>query len=232
MNQAVASAPHRNARLVRLLAELAMIEEDWPHKDFADRLGQMLSFADSIVLADAHKVKPERGFVVVTDSCEDLKQAVLHTKTKLVNGVIQSCAGAADRPKIRWPDLEETASEIPFERYHRFYLSHQRDQDLALRVVRSSAREALTGCTPALKKLAVLDRALEDTLWDQTYRMLALIPRLLQRRFNLLQQQAQPGWLQQFRKDVQALLLAELDLRLQPVLGLVEALEREVSRKS
>ncbi|HCB41034.1 MAG TPA: DUF3348 domain-containing protein, partial [Gammaproteobacteria bacterium] len=57
-------------------------------------------------------------------------------------------------------------------------------------------------------------------------------PRLLQRRFNLLQQQAQPGWLQQFRKDVQALLLAELDLRLQPVLGLVEALEREVSRKS
>jgi hypothetical protein len=33
----------------------------------------------------------------------------------------------------------------------------------------------------------------------------------------------------QFRKDVQSLLLAELDLRLQPVLGLVESLERSTS---
>ena len=209
-----------------------MIEEDWPHKEFADRLGQMLNFADSIVLADAHKVRPERGFVAVTDSCEDLKQAVAHTKNTLVNSVIQSCSLQTERPKILWPPVQEDDPELRFERFHRFYLSHQRDQDLALRIVRSSAREALTGCTPGLKKLAVLDRALEDTLWDQTHRFLALIPNLLQRRFDRLQQQAQPGWLHQFRKDVQALLLAELDLRLQPVLGLVEALEQEVNRKS
>ena len=32
------------------------------------------------------------------------------------------------------------------------------------------------------------------------------------------------GWLAEFYKDVQELLLAELDVRLQPVLGLLEAL--------
>ena len=232
MNQAITPSPHRHVRLVRLLTDLAMIEEDWPHKDFADRLGQMFNFADSIILADAHKVKPERGFIAVTDSCDDLKQAVLHTKSKLVSGIIQSCDPAAERPKVRWPMVAESDPELQFDRFHRFYLAHQREQDLALRALRSSGREALAGCTPQLKKLAVLDRVLEDTLWDHTARFLATVPRLLERRFDHLRVQGQSGWLDQFRKDIQSLLLAELDLRLQPVLGLVEALEREVTPKS
>ena len=232
MNQAFSPSPHRQVRLVRLLSDLAMIEDDWPQKEFADRLGQMLNFADSIILADAHKVRPERGFIAVTDGSEDLKQAVLHTKAKLVNGIIQSCDPAAERPKIRWPAVAEDDPELTYDRFHRFYLAHQREQDLALRAVRSSGREALTGCTPALKKLALLDRVLEDTLWDQTARLLAMVPRLLERRFDYLRTQDQPGWLAQFRKDIQSLLLAELDLRLQPVLGLVAALEREVTPKS
>ncbi len=209
-----------------------MVEEDWPQRDFADRLGQMLNFADSIVLADAHKVKTERGFLAVTDDCEDLKQAVMHTKSRLVEGIIQSCDPAVERPKILWPRVREGDPELQFERIQRFYLSHQREQDLALRVVRSSAREALSGCTPALKKLAVLDRALEDTLWDHTTRFLAMVPRLLERRFDHLQAEGRTGWLHQLRKDIQSLLLAELDLRLQPVLGLVEALEQEVTPQS
>ena len=232
MNHAVQHSPHHQVRLVRLLTDLAMIEEDWPHKDFADRLGQMINFADSIVLADAHKVKPERGFVSVTAGCDDLKQAVLHSKGKLVEGILHSCDPAAERPKIRWPLVQEEDPELQFERFHRFYLAHQREQDLAMRGLRSSARESLTGCTPALKKLAILDRALEDILWDHTARFLAQVPRLLERRFDHLQATGQAGWLHQFRKDIQSLLLAELDLRLQPVLALVEAIEREVTPKS
>jgi len=230
MTLAVTPAPHRNVRLVKLLTDLAMIEEDWPQRDFADRLGLMLNFADSIVLADAHKVRPERGFVAATDSAEELKQAVLHTKSRLVQGVIDSCTGAVERPKIRWPKVTEADEAISFERFQRFYLAHQLEQDQGVRLIRASARDALSGCTPALKKLALLDQTLEDTLWEQTRRFFALIPALLERRFDQLQAsgQEQDRWLLQLARDIQALLLAELDLRLQPVLGLVEALETEL----
>lgn len=227
MNQALSATPYRNSRLVRLLSELAMVEDDWPDRDFADRLGLMLNFGDSIVLADAHKVKPEKGFVHTTDTADDLKQEVLRTKMVLVNSVIRNCTPGVENPRIKWPQFDDEA-EAFYEPFQRFYGAHQREQDLAIRVVRSAARDALSGCTPALKKLSVLDQALDDTLWDNTRRLFALIPRLLERRFNALQQQQKNHWLDQFRKDIQALLLAELDLRLQPVLGLVEALEKEV----
>lgn len=206
---------------------MALVEDDWPHRDFADRLGLMLNFGDSIILSDAHKVKPEKGFLRNTDSAEDLKQEVLRTKNTLVQRVVQSCTPGSENPRIRWPTVEPVG-DLSYDPFYRFYLAHQREQDLALRVLRAGARDALSGCSPGLKKLSVLDQALDDTLWDHTRRFFALIPRLLERRFALLQKQQQPQWLIQFRKDIQALLLAELDLRLQPILGMVEALEKEV----
>ncbi|AUM14190.1 DUF3348 family protein [Ketobacter alkanivorans] len=228
MNQASSATPHRHSRLVRLLSDFAMVDDDWAYRDFADRLGQMLSFNDSIILSDAHKAKPERGFQRHTESAEDVKQEVLRTKATLVNNVIQSCTSGDGKPRIRWP-VVDAESASGYEPFLRFYSAHQREQDLAIRVVRSAARDALSACSPALKKLALLDQALDDTLWEQIRRFYGVIPRLLERRFNLLRDQ-QPLWLNQFRKDIQALLLAELDLRLQPVLGLVEALEKEVIR--
>lgn len=229
MTQALTPAPHRNVRLVRLLSDFALIEEDWPHREFADRLGQMLNFADSILLADAHKTKPKPGIEVEADPSAEIKQAVLHTKSRLVQGVIESCSETVERPKIRWPALKADANDdLPYERVHGFYISHQREQDQALRMIRSSARDVMSGSSPNLQKLATLDRVLEETLWDHCRRFYAMIPALFERRFQDLQSVGRPGWLNQLRKDIQALLLAELDLRLQPVLGLVEAIEHEV----
>jgi hypothetical protein len=51
----------------------------------------------------------------------------------------------------------------------------------------------------------------------------------LERRYQHLLGAGKPDWARQLRKDIQALLLAELDLRLQPVLGLVEAIEHKVN---
>ena len=39
------------------------------------------------------------------------------------------------------------------------------------------------------------------------------------------------GWLALFRKDLRAVLLAELALRLQPVEGLIAALDNEVTKQ-
>jgi hypothetical protein len=40
------------------------------------------------------------------------------------------------------------------------------------------------------------------------------------------------GWLANFCRELQGVLLAELDLRLQPTVGLIEALSNEVGKRN
>jgi hypothetical protein len=99
-------------------------------------------------------------------------------------------------------------------------------------------RESVSGFSPALAQLAALDTALGDPISAHTRRIFAVVPRLLQKRFEFLieqyrqasagNQREQNLWHQthaQFRSDMQGLLLAEIDTRLLPVLGLIEALD-------
>jgi hypothetical protein len=78
--------------------------------------------------------------------------------------------------------------------------------------------------------------------------LLATLPKLLKKRFAHLRQQHQqtladkqqadkpsqwmmPGaWLARFCNELQTVLLAELDLRLQPAVGLLEALQNEKTK--
>ena len=88
--------------------------------------------------------------------------------------------------------------------------------------------------TKNLKEILYLPPTL--ILPETLQKLLATAPLLLERRFEAMRTKAehdaalttpdaQPhAWLQHFDREWQAHLLAELDLRLQPVLGLVEAL--------
>ena len=91
-------------------------------------------------------------------------------------------------------------------------------------------------------RLAVLDAVMERALGERERSLLANLPVLLAGHFERLRDgaeplpddgdgegaQAVPGapgpWLDVFRKDMQSVLLAELDIRLQPVEGLLAAL--------
>jgi hypothetical protein len=104
------------------------------------------------------------------------------------------------------------------------------------------------GASTRLRLLAALDEALDRILTARERQLLATLPSLLERRFQQLlaaHQRAlldsgqadepllwmQPGgWLAIFCEELQAMLIAELDLRLQPTLGLIEALHNEADR--
>ena len=89
-------------------------------------------------------------------------------------------------------------------------------------------------------RLAVLDAVMERALGERERSLLANLPVLLAGHFERLRDAAQPlpddgdgaqaapgapgPWLDVFRKDMQSVLLAELDIRLQPVEGLLAAL--------
>ena len=118
--------------------------------------------------------------------------------------------------------------------------------EMSIRPLRFNIREALAKASPALEKLAGLDATLDKILRDRERQLLSKVPVLLRKRFEQLfrehQQKAlesgQPdnpagraqagGWLARFRNDMQALLLAELELRLQPAMGLIEALKQDM----
>ena len=141
--------------------------------------------------------------------------------------------------------MELAAAYAP---YRRFYEAHQRDMDLSVQALRINVREALAKASPRLRKLADLDAALEKILRDRESKLLSKVPVLLKKRFeNLFKEHQQKlvdtqqadnpagwmqagGWLARYCNDMQMLLLAEVELRLQPTVGLIEACNEETKQ--
>ena len=141
----------------------------------------------------------------------------------------------------------ESAAE--FSPYRRYYLAHQRDMTASIGTLRTSVRAALSSHSPALERLAALDAVLDQALSTRERTLLSTVSSLLAKRFEHLyathqaarvdaQTEDEParwmepgGWLARFCREMQAVLLAELDTRLQPVAGLIEALHNEVTEK-
>jgi hypothetical protein len=131
---------------------------------------------------------------------------------------------------------------LDFTPYRHFYLAQQRDMEANVGVLRTAARDVLAGLPTAARALREIDAALQVAIAERERALLAAIPRMLERRFETLRDAAsasatgdnatwmQPGgWLATFRRELLALLEAELELRLQPVIGLMETLEHEIA---
>lgn len=79
----------------------------------------------------------------------------------------------------------------------------------------------------AIARLAEVDAVMEVALTPREHTALAKVPDLLAQRFARLQAGAQPHWLDAFRREMQSVLRAELDLRFQPVDALLAALRAQ-----
>lgn len=229
MSHPAVSSPPTHSRLIRYLSELAVLDAAGAARDFGERLGLLLDFSNSILLADALKPTAASTATAEFPDAADIRKTFLQARGQLVAGMVSSCTPGASA-RIKWPELSPDGDRM--EPLHRFYLAHQRDMELGVRALRTTVREALRDADPRLQQLARLDAVLEDSLWDHSRRFLALIPRYLERRISMRQQQAASGNPDSLhlalRKDIQGLLLAELELRLQPVLGLVETLGERI----
>ncbi|MBW8315883.1 MAG: DUF3348 domain-containing protein, partial [Hydrogenophaga sp.] len=85
-----------------------------------------------------------------------------------------------------------------------------------------------------LAQLAALDAALAQMLGGREQRLLNNVPHFLRARFTALRQTAAASdtphdlrWLQGFYTELEQTLLAELDHRLQPVVGMIESISHE-----
>ena len=126
--------------------------------------------------------------------------------------------------------------------YLKFYMAHQAQFDATVQGLHLRIRTMAAGTCDALARLAALDLALADTLYPSARRFFGTVPALVGARFEQLIQQGGTGtaneddmqsrWerlLSAFSEELRSLLEAEMDARLLPVLGLVEAIEEQTN---
>ncbi len=232
-----------SSQLTRSLAELDLLEGAEPTSDFADVLGQWMHFTDAITLSSVldggtAKMVPQSPALREATGARLLAQFE-RSRASMFSSITKSCApsGANTHIKLPFPlDLE-----VSYAPYRRFYEAHQRDMELSVEPLRVNLRDALSKASPRLRKLAQLDTVMDKFLREREGQLLARVPMLLQKRFDAgyaahqehLAARGQPddpaawmrpgGWLARFCHNMQTLLLAEAELRLQPSAGLLEA---------
>lgn len=249
MTRGLQRATFNRSALVRILSDHHPEATD-PKYDFGERLGQWLDLADALTLYSVLNTEAGSG-TPVPPAGGDLPAQLARVRHNLSesirnNGVFgfdPTGAQPATPPRIPFPArLPDADGAADFAHYHRYYLAHQRDMNAVITELRASARKALAGQSAAGKQLAELDAAFESALSARERNLLAAIPLLLGKRFdrhyaehraaivrdNTADDPATwtgPGsWLEAFCHDTQAVLLAELELRLKPVAGLIAAL--------
>ncbi len=113
-----------------------------------------------------------------------------------------------------------------FERYRRVHLEWQRQMAAMVTPLRQQVRRTLARAGGRWQRLALLDALLESQFESQEARALGQVPAWLERRYEQAGAQGDAS-LKLFFADWQALVDAELELRLQPVLGLLDSWEQE-----
>jgi hypothetical protein len=184
-------------------------------------------------------------------TADGLTRHVDKVRAQLEQSIAQGAPNGSGLTRIDMPPAEldnPIEPKTAFEPYRRFYTAHQRQMETSLQTLRSQVRGQLSKGVPSLQKLATLDAAFESILSEREALLLGKVVKLQEKRFTqalkkhtqqLSQLQAEATaegaeassatavsplpWLLPLRQAMSTALLAELDTRMQPVLGLVEA---------
>jgi hypothetical protein len=245
-------APRTNfhsSRFIRCLSDLALVDAGESDVGFAQQLGLWIQFIDSITLSTVVNGEFERRAPVAGPALQDHVAAsgkeYERVLASLTNSIARSFVERQGKTHIELPSLRidlPVDFNVAFLPYRRFHEAHQRDMAMNIQPLRVNLRLALARVSPALKKLAELDATLENALRERENKLLGKVPLMLRQRFEqlycahalALEQRGQAdnpalwdqgdGWLARFCSELNKLLLAELELRLLPATGLLEAL--------
>lgn len=258
MAQGVPRTRLNSAGLLQVLTELAVGDVASPRQSFAERLGEWLDFKDALALYAALNAAPVSSVTVPPSAVIRLAEDLARVRAELATTILAdgpaqvglvplSRSAARTDTVVSGADLTAAA---PFAPFHRYYLAQQRSMAAGIAPLRLRVRAALGRQSAVLQQLAALDAVLDQALMAREASLLANVPVLLGKRFARLteaQQSARGGaamatdfdpqtqandWQAGFWAEMQRVLLAELDLRLMPVAGLVATLEPTPDRDS
>lgn len=252
MTRALPRSHLNSSRLTRFLTENAMMDAVPVADDVGQKLGDWLNFRQAIALhrvlnpeQPSAAPKPAHLRRAGAMTTEALTRYVDKVRAQLEQSIAQGAPPGSGLARIDMPSAELDEPIEPktaFEPYRRFYAAHQRQMETSIQTLRSQVRGQLSQSSPHLQQLAALDAAFDNILSEREALLLGKVSKLHEKRFaqalkQHLKKQAEaadagadatPGpamsaWLVPLRQTMRSALLAELDTRLQPVLGLLEA---------
>jgi hypothetical protein len=218
--------------LIRLLARLAEINAPQPRQSPAEQLSQWIDWTRAVSLASAldarspHKEASPPSEPATTET-QRVRNALLEAIAN--DRAISSTAHAA------------SDCVLDYGFFRQRYLALQQTMEISIAQLRAALRQMLEHGSSDMQRLAAVDLVMEQALTRRERTFLASIPNLLEHHYQRLRQSAQPAqqpeqdadeamsssaqlWPERFRNDMRNVLLAELDVRLQPVEGLLAAI--------
>jgi len=232
--QALQRTPVRGPTFIRLLARLTAVEAGASGPSLPDRLSRWLEWTHAIALSTAldGRTPPAPEDVPAFDSREEAECA--RARATLVKA-IEGARELAPRVANRSGTAEALADFAPFRQR---YLTLQRSMQGTTGQLRGRLRDMLAQVSPSMARLAEVDAVMEMALSPREQKLLATVPAVLGDHFDRLRRAGaadaasveegavppQDGWLDRFRGDMRSVLLAELDVRFQPVEALLAAL--------
>lgn len=218
-------------------------------QDVAERLGHWLGAFDAIKLDGVlHSIKSrvsERPIPGPAVDAGQLERTVQTAKAELLGLIDTRLPSALPARGQAAPNVDDSTAASSHAMHQQRYLDLQQQMSVRLAQCRAQVRQGMSLGKPQWRQLAVLDASMEQMLGRHEQKLWAQLPVCLERRFEYWRQ-SQPlaevaagqeeepaqwpqsgDWRHAYGQDQRALLLAEMDVRLQPILGLLEAVRNE-----
>ena len=236
------TSPHTaqtSSRLICLLNDIAPSPVAINEADMPEQLAQLFDFSSSVSLSKAYGKLATTPFQPGTENSASLRNQFLAVRASLVRSVIVSFDTNSESSRFTLPeriDPNSVADASAGEPYQKFYIAHQRQFDLSIQNLRAQVRKGAAGLSPELAQLAALDAMLGTTVTSHARKCYAAIPKLLHQHFAQLHreyqtaqqgQQSPADFIEPFCQQMRDILLAEIEDRLLPVLGLIEAINHK-----
>lgn len=208
-------------RFVRQLSRLAGAAADAPVQPLSQLLSQWLEWKQAVALARVLDT-PVDAVPAEAGEAADAAAVLSATRDSLAQSIARDRAFAAPpegpRPPFEWSYFQQR------------HMALQHLLESGTGRLRETLRERLAAHSPGLARLAAVDAVMEQALARPTRGLLGRATPVLEHRYQELlaasdqaPEAEAPAWLDSFRHDMRELLLAELDLRLQPAEGLLAA---------
>ncbi len=237
-----------SSSLVRLLASLDVAPAADSTQTFAERLGHWVAWTDAISLsgalgagatAGAHDVQagPSASVAAVVAQLQRLRREL--TEAVANDPILSGANRGKSRPAAVAAAMNASvAAEFDFAAYRRSFSAHQRLMEERIGALRAAVRAVAAAHSPALGQLAAIDAAMDSAMGVHQRRVTANLPVLLEKRFKAAHRPLQHTPTQHgevpapvpgkppagYGQTLQGVLLAEMEVRLQPVDGLIDAL--------
>lgn len=215
-----ARTPFHSPPLVRLLAGLDPSEAPAaarPQASVGERLGAWLDWTDAIALSQVLNQPPAASPAARRPGAQAQAAAALaRVRDDLSRAILQD--------PVLQPDGQGTAAAPDPADIRRAAQARQRAMAAAIGPLRAQLRGLLATTSPAGAQLAALDATLEAALAEQERHHLGAVVQRLERHVRQAQAAAAADWRTRALHTARQVLLAELDLRLQPAQGLLDAM--------